>query len=88
MYEVRYSKRFVKEMKKLDKSVQKLVLNWIEKNLINCDNPRIKGKGLVQNRSGQWRYRIGNFRLICEIRDAELLILALSIGHRKNIYLN
>nr|WP_071132749.1 type II toxin-antitoxin system RelE/ParE family toxin [Alterileibacterium massiliense] len=86
MYTLKYSERAIKQLKKLDKGTQKLILTWLGKNLENCDNPRIKGKGLTANRSGEWRYRVGNYRIICDIRDEELIILALSIGHRRNIY--
>lgn len=86
MYTLKYSEREIKQLKKLDKGTQKLILTWLGKNLENCDNPRIKGKGLTANRSGEWRYRVGNYRIICDIRDEELIILALSIGHRRNIY--
>ena len=78
--------RFDKEFKKLDKYTKKMIKAWIEKNLIDCENPRTHGKGLTSNRSGQWRYRIGDYRLICEIQDNELIILALSVGHRKDVY--
>lgn len=86
MYTLKYSERAMKQLSKLDKGTQKLILTWVAKNLENCDNPRIKGKGLTGNRSGEWRYRVGNYRIICDIRDKELIILALSIGHRRNIY--
>lgn len=86
MYTLKYSERAMKQLSKLDKGTQKLILTWVAKNLENCDNPRIKGKGLTGNRSGEWRYRVGNYRIICDIRDEELIILALSIGHRRNIY--
>lgn len=86
MYTLKYSEKAMKQLKKLDKGTQKLILTWVGKNLENCDNPRIKGKGLTANRSGEWRYRVGNYRIICDIRDEELIILALSIGHRRNIY--
>ncbi len=49
-------------------------------------NPRLHGKGLTANRSGQWRYRIGDYRLICDIDDDRFVILALSVGHRRNVY--
>ena len=42
--------------------------------------------GIAANRSGQWRYRIGDYRVICEIIDEELVVLALTLGHRKDIY--
>lgn len=86
MYTLKYSERAMKQLSKLDKGTQKLILTWVAKNLENCNNPRIKGKGLTGNRSGEWRYRVGNYRIICDIRDKELIILALSIGHRRNIY--
>ncbi len=85
-YKVEYSERVVKQLRKLDGGAKKIVLNWIKKNLVNCENPRAKGKGLIADHKGEWRYRIGNYRLLCEIRDNELVILALSIGHRSTIY--
>lgn len=86
MYTLKYSERAMKQLSELDKGTHKLILNWVAKNLENSDNPRIKGKGLTANRSGEWRYRVGNYRIICDIRDKELIILALSIARRRNIY--
>ena len=59
---------------------------WIEKHLVGCDDPRASGKQLTANRKGQWRYRIGDYRLICAIEDDRLIIVALSIGHRSIVY--
>ena len=78
--------RFDREFKKLDRYTQRMVKSWIEKHLVGCDDPRVHGKGLTANRSGQWRYRIGDYRMICLIEDEKLIILALSIGHRSSIY--
>lgn len=86
MYKVSTTKRFDKEFKKLDHYTQKIIKGWIMKNLQNCKDPRAHGKGLTANRSGQWRYRIGDYRLLCDIQDDELVILALSIGHRRDVY--
>ena len=85
-YRVETTARFDREFKKLDRYTQKMVKAWIEKNLVDCSDPRVHGKGLTANRSGQWRYRIGDYRLICLIEDDRLIILALTIGHRSNIY--
>lgn len=74
---------FTKQFKKLDKFTQKQIKSYLE-NIVN--NPRAKGKMLVANRSGQWRYRIGSYRVIVNIQDEELIILALEVGHRKEIY--
>lgn len=85
-YRIETTPEFDKQFKKLDKFTQKVLKSWIVKNLIGCDDPRAKGKGLTANRSGQWRYRIGDYRLICLIKDEKLIILALSVGHRREIY--
>jgi len=63
-----------------------LIVAWIRKNLEGCTNPRLYGKGLVANLNGQWRYRIGDYRIIAEISDEKITILVLTIGHRKEIY--
>ena len=85
-YTVEYTKRAIKQLKKLDKQTSALILGWIEKNLVDCDNPRQFGKGLTANRKGEWRYRIGDFRLVADIQDDKIVILILNIGHRRDIY--
>ena len=85
-YYVETTARFDKEFKKLDKYTQQMIKSWIGKNLQNCENPRAHGKGLTANKSGQWRYRIGDYRLLCLIQDQELIILALTVGRRRDIY--
>nr|WP_027871675.1 type II toxin-antitoxin system RelE/ParE family toxin [[Eubacterium] cellulosolvens] len=85
-YTIKTTPRFDKEFKKLDRYTMRMIKAWIEKHLVNCEDPRIHGKGLTANRSGQWRYRIGDYRIICQINDTELVILALSVGHRNEIY--
>ncbi len=85
-YAVETTSRFDKAIKKLDKNTQRMIKAWIDKNLVGCENPRLHGKALIGNRSGQWRYRIGDYRLICEIDDGKLVILALTIGHRREVY--
>ena len=85
-YKVEYTAQAVKQLKKLDKNTAALIYGWIDKNLVDCANPRLHGKGLTANKSGQWRYRIGDYRLIAEIQDEKITILLLNIGHRKEIY--
>lgn len=83
---VKSTEKFNMQFKKLDKYTQKMIKTWIVKNLDRCENPRSFGKALSANKKGLWRYRIGDYRLICYINDNELIILALMIGHRKDIY--
>ena len=85
-YTIEVTIRFEKEFKKLDRYTQRMIKGWIDKNLMGTDNPRQHGKGLTANRSGQWRYRIGDYRLLCHIDDGKLVILDLSVGHRREIY--
>ena len=85
-YQVVYTRDAVKDLKKLDKYTKRMIKSWIDKNLEGCENPRVHGKGLTANWSGQWRYRIGVYRLICDIKQNELVILALAIGHRRDVY--
>lgn len=85
-YTVEYTKRAIKQLKKLDKQTSALLLGWIEKNLVDCDKPRQFGKGLTANRKGEWRYRIGDYRLVADIQDDKIVILILNIGHRRDIY--
>ena len=85
-YAVETTARFDREFKKLDRYTQKMIKSWIVKNLVGCENPRAHGKALTANRTGQWRYRIGDYRLICLIKDNELIILAMTVGHRREIY--
>lgn len=86
VYKVLFSERAKKQLKKLDKHIAALIIGWLEKNVDGSENPRIHGKGLVENRSGEWRYRVGNYRIICEIQDDEVIVLVLEIGHRLDIY--
>ena len=88
MYRVETTNRFDREFRKLDRYTQRMIASWIDKNLEGCADPRVHGKGLTAKRSGQWRYRIGDYRLICTIEDDRLVILALTVGHRSEVYDN
>lgn len=85
-WSVETTARFDKDFKKLDRYTQRMIKSWIDKNPIGKENPCQHGKGLTASKNGQWRYRIGDYRLICEIRDNELVILALTVGHGQEAY--
>lgn len=85
-YSVETTTRFDREFKKLDRYTKRIILSWIEKNLEGCSNPQQHGKALAGNLSGQWRYRIGDYRLIALIEDDRLVITALTVGHRREVY--
>ena len=85
-YHVEFTKAALKELKKMDRYNASMILGWVRKNLEGCEDPRQFGKGLTANRSGQWRYRVGDYRLLAEIQDGKVIILILNIGHRSDIY--
>ena len=72
----------------MDPGIRRVILAWLLKNVDGCEDPRAHGKGLTANRSGKWRYRVGDFRILCEIKDEELVVLAIEIGHRREVYQN
>jgi mRNA interferase RelE/StbE len=86
MYHVEFTESAIKSFKKMDKQIASMIFAWISKNLENCDNPRLHGKGLVQDKTGIWRYRIGDYRLLVHIMDHRLIILVVDAGHRREIY--
>ncbi len=75
-----------KQLKKMDRNQARIIVAWIRKNLEGTTNPRQFGKGLVGNRSGEWRYRIGNYRILANINESDIVIEIFSIGHRSIIY--
>lgn len=85
-YQIVTTNKFDKSFKKLDRQTQKIIKAWIEKNLLECENPRLHGKALSANRSGQWRYRVGDYRILAEIRDDEIVLILVDVGHRSKIY--
>ncbi|WP_279160527.1 type II toxin-antitoxin system RelE family toxin [Thomasclavelia cocleata] len=86
MYKVEYSKLAVKQLKKMDKYTRTMLLNWVSRNLVDCEDPFLHGKELKGNLKGQWRYRVGDYRILTEIVNGKLVILVLSVGHRREIY--
>ncbi len=78
-------KKAKKQLQKLDSSVRQRVSKFFDE-LETLENPRSKGEALVGNLGGLWRYRVGDYRIICEINDNELLIYAIHIAHRKEVY--
>ncbi len=85
-YDVVYSKEAIKSLKKIDKGQRILLYNWIERNLINIENPRSNGKVLNGNLKDYWRYRVGEYRIIADIQDKNITIVIVNVGHRREVY--
>jgi len=85
-YKLRFTKIALKQFNALDKYVQGKIANYLNQYVHNSPNPRIVGKPLTENLDGYWRYRIGDYRVICEIHDDIFEVIAIKIGHRSKIY--
>ena len=82
----RFDERALKELRKLDRQVQREILAFLDERVAGEGDPRRFGKSLKADLAGLWRYRVGDHRILCLIRDGELLVLVLVVGHRKEIY--
>jgi mRNA interferase RelE/StbE len=86
MWTVEWDDNARKELRKLDKSLQDAILQYMRKRIATNEDPRRFGKPLSYDKHGLWRYRIQDARVICRIEEDELLVLAVRVGHRKNVY--
>ena len=75
-----------KQIKKLGRSAQAEIIRYLDERIVGRDSPRRFGKALKADLSGLWRYRVGDYRIICQIRDHELLVLVVGLGHRRQVY--
>jgi len=85
-WKIKYLKSIQKEIRKINKGEQKKIREYLEDRIANADDPRKFGKALKGTHSEFWRYRVGQYRIICEIDDSEIVILVIRIGHRKDVY--
>ncbi len=85
-WKVSFNKSAAKQFGKLDREVQAAILVYFHERVLAEPDPRRLGKALAGKLKGFWRYRIGDYRAICELRDHELIVLVLKIGHRKEVY--
>lgn len=85
-YHVEFTSKACKQLKKFDRFDARIIVTWIQKNLEDCEDPRAFGKGLTANRTGDWRYRVGSYRILAHIHDQVVTIEIIAIGHRKDIH--
>jgi mRNA interferase RelE/StbE len=78
--------RALHELQKLDRQAQKDIIAYLDKRIATKEDPRRFGKPLKANLTGLWRYRVRDYRILCQIKDGMLLVLVVSVGHRKNVY--
>lgn len=86
LWQIEITRSAEKEIKKLDRKAQAAILTFLRERVQPAENPRQWGKPLHGDKGGLWRYRVGDYRLICDIQDAKITVLVLRVGHRKDVY--
>lgn len=84
-WRIRFTKEADESLRKLDRQVSARILDELEE-VSKLDDPRSRGKALVGNMAGLWRYRVGDYRIVCDIEDGVLLILVVDVAHRREVY--
>jgi mRNA interferase RelE/StbE len=86
-WNVEFSETADRELRKLDRQHTKRILKILQQRVARLDDPRSIGKALQGARLGEfWKYRVGDYRLICKIEDDRLVVLVLRVGHRREVY--
>ncbi|WP_353633157.1 type II toxin-antitoxin system RelE/ParE family toxin (plasmid) [Escherichia coli] len=86
VWTINYSDRALKSLRKMDKQNARRIVDFMDLRIAVAADPRQSGKPLKGELGEFWRYRAGDYRILCEIRDDELVILAATIGHRREVY--
>jgi mRNA interferase RelE/StbE len=86
VWTIEISRTAERQINKLDASTQKSIVRFLRERLKTAENPRQWGKPLQGDKRGLWRYRTGDFRLICDIQDEKITVLVLEVAHRKDVY--
>jgi mRNA interferase RelE/StbE len=86
-WRIEFDQGALKDLKKLDRGVAARITSFLKTRVADSPDPRGIGSALKGSEPGEfWRYRVGDYRIICEIQDEQLVILAVSIGHRREVY--
>lgn len=85
-WRIEITRTATRQITKLDRQGQEAILKFLRERLAAAENPRQWGTALQGDKRGLWRYRIGDYRLICDIQDEKVTVLILELGHRKDVY--
>ena len=83
---IEYDYRALKDLKKLDRTIQQEILDYMDTRVATAEHPRRFGKPLRASKLGLWRYRVRDYRIICEFQENRLVVLVVAVGHRSTIY--
>ena len=85
-WRIEFEQAAAREFRKLDPTVRRRIRDYLHERVMAADVPRQYGKALRGTLAGLWRYRVGDHRVVCEIRDGELLVLVVRVAHRRAAY--
>ena len=83
---IEYSDTALKKLQKLDRQSSRAVADYMDERIATAENPRDFGKALTGSLKGRWRFRVGDYRVICSIKDDRLVVLVIDVGHRREVY--
>ena len=86
VYKLEFTEIADKQLRKLDRQIAIRIESWLELRINGCSNPRLWGIPLSGDKSEMWRYRVGEYRILCEIKDHILIVKAVRIAHRRQVY--
>jgi mRNA interferase RelE/StbE len=85
-WKIEYDEAALRDLKKLDRQVQREILDFMDKRVGQAEDPRSFGKPLRHSKFGLWRYRLRDYRIICQLQQRKLVVLVVAIGHRSKVY--
>ena len=83
---IEYDEGAIADLKKIDPQMQREILDYLDKRIARAEDPRTFGKPLRHSKFGLWRYRVRDYRIICQLRKAHLVVLVVAVGHRSTVY--
>jgi mRNA interferase RelE/StbE len=86
IWDLKFEPEALKQLKKLDRSTRGELVGYLTDRVAMLQNPRQLGKPLSGEKAGLWRYRVRDYRIICQIRDKELWVVVVHVGHRSTVY--
>jgi len=86
MWRVEFDRDAARDLKRLDSAAQRAVLRFLRERVATTEDPRHFGKPLVGDMKGLWRYRVGDYRIVARIEDDRLIVLVVTVGHRREVY--
>ena len=85
-WDYRITEQAIKQLRKLGPQASQRVIAFLDERIQDSENPRLIGKALTGDLGEYWRYRTGDYRILCQINDGELVVLVVKVGHRSDVY--